>query len=52
MTKLTPEKWAAADAAHHYGVEFDVATPEQRKRATYDFLERHMCGVMREREVA
>ena len=40
--KLTLEKWRVADAVHHYGAQFEAATPEQRKQATLHFLEQHM----------
>ena len=44
--KLTLEKWRAADAVHHYGAQFEAATPEQRKPATLHVLELHMQGSM------
>ena len=42
VEKLTLENWTAADAVHHYGTDFESATPEQRKQATFHFLELHI----------
>ena len=44
--KLTLEKWRLADAVHHYGAQFEAATPDQRKQATLHFLELHMQRTM------
>ena len=44
--KFTLEKWRAADAVHHYGAQFEAATPEQRKQATFHFLDGHMQRTM------
>ena len=46
VDKLTLEKWRAADAVHHYGAQFEAATPEQRTPATLHFLELHMQRTM------
>ena len=42
VEKLTLEKWASADAVHHYGTDFESATPEQLKQATFHFLELYL----------
>ena len=42
VDKLSPDKWAVADAVHNYGTDFESATPEQRKQATFHFLELHI----------
>ena len=42
VEKLTTEKWTAADAVHHYGTDFESATPGQLRQATFHFLELHM----------
>ena len=42
VEKLTAEKWTAADAVHHYGTDFESATPGGLKQATFHFLELHM----------
>ena len=47
VEKLNLEKWNAVDVVHHYGVDFGSATQEQRKQATFDFLELHMQRVMK-----
>ena len=46
VEKLSLAKWTAVDAVHNYGVDFESATQEQRKQATFDFLELHMQRVM------
>ena len=45
VNKLTREKWEKADAVHKYGTTFDEATRQQRKSATYHYLELHMVEV-------
>lgn len=42
VEKLTLEKWTAVDDVHHYGTDFESATPQQRKQATFHFLELHL----------
>ena len=42
VEKLTREKWEKASAVHKYATTFDKATRQQRKEATYDFLEQHL----------
>ena len=44
--KLTLEKWRLADAVHHYGAQFEAATPEQMNQARFHFLELHMQRTM------
>ncbi len=46
VAKLTAEKWAVVDKVHHYGTDFASATPEERKKATWHFLELHMQGAL------
>ena len=46
IENLTLRKWTAADAVHRYGVDFGSATQEQRRQATFDFLELHMQRVL------
>ena len=45
VDKLTLAKWEKADAVHKYGTTFEDATREQRKTATYHFLEMHLQSV-------
>ena len=42
VEKLTAEKWTAADAVHNYGIDFESATPDLVRQATFQFLELHM----------
>ncbi len=39
---LTPEKWDVVNKLHHYNSTLADATPDQRKKATFDYLEHHM----------
>ncbi len=42
VSKLTLEKWETVDNIYEYGVDFSAATPNQRKDATFHYLEHHM----------
>ena len=42
VKSLTLEKWTAVDEVHHYGTDFESATREQLKQATFHFLELQM----------
>ena len=52
VEKLTPEKWGVVDKIHNYGYSFGDATPEQRKKATFDFLENHIQRAVAKRPAA
>ena len=45
VDKLDKSKWEKVDAVHKYGTTFEDATKEQRKTATFHFLEMHMQSV-------
>ena len=42
VEKLTLEKWTDVNDVHKYGVAFEAATAEQRKQATFHYLEQHL----------
>ena len=46
VSDLTEKKWLAVGASARYGTDFGDARPEQKKEASFMFLEEHMKGVM------
>ena len=46
VSDFTEEKWLAAGASARYGTHFGNARPEQKKEASFMFLEKHMKDVM------
>ena len=46
VSNLNEEKWLAVGASARYGTDFGNARPEQKKEASFMFLEKHMKGVM------
>ena len=49
VSDLTEAKWQAVGASARYGTDFAFASSDQKKGASYMFLEEHMKGVMGER---
>ena len=52
VSKLSEEKWQAVGATARYGTDFAIASPTEKKEASYLFLEEHMKGVMGQQERA
>jgi hypothetical protein len=48
VSKLTLEKWEIVDNIYEYGVDFSAATPNQRKNATFHYLEQRMVHFVAE----
>ena len=46
VSDFTEEKWLAVGASARYGTDFGRARPEQKKEASFMFLEKHMKEVM------
>ena len=46
VSKCTPEKWLAIGGQKKYGVDFESATELHLKKATFDFLAKHMKEVV------
>ena len=46
VSDLIEEKWLAVGASARYGTDFGNARPEQKKEASFMFLEKHMKDVM------
>ena len=52
VSNFSEEKWQAVGASARYGTDFAIASPDQKKGASYMFLEEHMKGVMGQQERA
>ena len=52
VSDFTEEKWQAVGASARFGTDFAIASPAQKKGASYMFLEEHMKGVMGQQERA
>ena len=52
VSNLNEEKWLAVGASARYGTDFGNARPEQKKEASFMFLEKHMKDVMDPQERA
>ena len=48
VSKLALDKWEIVDNIYEYGVDFSAATPNQRKNATFHYLEQHMAHFVAE----
>jgi len=46
VDKMTSEKWEKVASIHKYAVAYEAASAEDKKQATYHFLETHMQGVV------
>ena len=46
VSDFDQDKWLAVGANARYGTDFERARPEQKKEASYRFLEKHMKDVM------
>ena len=46
VSTFSEEKWQAVGASARFGTDFAIASPAQKKVASYMFLEEHMKGVM------
>ena len=46
VSDFIEEKWLAVGASARYGTDFGNARPEQKKEASFRFLEKHMKDVM------
>ena len=52
VSDFIEEKWLAVGASARYGTDIGIASPAQKKGASYMFLEEHMKGVMGPQERA
>ena len=46
VSDLTEDKWLAVGASARYGTDFRNARPEQKKEASFMFLEKYMKDAM------